>query len=332
MKNLSKFLAFLSVFAVVGTTAALVVFAAPPAPVTICHATGSGSYNTIHTNENAISGHFENNGTPKAGHEDDLLFEGTVECPGDDPEPGVITIVKVIEGETDATPDDFSFQINGGAVVAFESDGSNDVELSLSGSPYTVVEVEADGFDVSYDGCFTFSDIENDVGNDGLWEIFEVLQDGWEFESVSCEPDVIEGEIFYPEGRVGINVLIGDDVTCIFTNTVVVEPPSEDATISLTKIVCPEESDLPNWAGEDMIIDANTASDFLNENPQCNLEPDWQFQIRYWGPDNVANDDDPNTLDPGGSFIGEAVSPWETIIGATDSNGVLTTTFDTDDV
>lgn len=52
--------------------------------VTICHATGSAEnpYNTLHVSSNAIGGHFQNNGTPKNGHEDDLLLQGTVECPG----------------------------------------------------------------------------------------------------------------------------------------------------------------------------------------------------------------------------------------------------------
>jgi hypothetical protein len=63
--------------------------ATPPAQVTICHATGSASnpYTTIHVSENAISGHFENNGTPKSGHEDDLLLQGTVDCPSPSPSP-----------------------------------------------------------------------------------------------------------------------------------------------------------------------------------------------------------------------------------------------------
>lgn len=54
--------------------------------VTICHATGSQSkpYVTIHTSPHAINGHFENNGTQKSGHEGDLLFEGTQECPTGD--------------------------------------------------------------------------------------------------------------------------------------------------------------------------------------------------------------------------------------------------------
>lgn len=57
--------------------------------VTICHFTGSAGnpYNQLVVNENAISGHFENNGTPKQGHEDDLLFQGEVTCPTSTPTP-----------------------------------------------------------------------------------------------------------------------------------------------------------------------------------------------------------------------------------------------------
>lgn len=52
--------------------------------VTICHATSSTTnpYTQIVVSENAIGGHFENPGTPKAGHELDLLFQGEVACPG----------------------------------------------------------------------------------------------------------------------------------------------------------------------------------------------------------------------------------------------------------
>lgn len=52
--------------------------------VTICHATGSATnpFVKITVSPNAINGHFENNGTPKSGHEDDILLEGDTDCPG----------------------------------------------------------------------------------------------------------------------------------------------------------------------------------------------------------------------------------------------------------
>lgn len=57
---------------------------AASAKVTICHATSSETvpYVQIVVSENGIGGHFENSGTPKSGHEDDLLFQGEVACPG----------------------------------------------------------------------------------------------------------------------------------------------------------------------------------------------------------------------------------------------------------
>lgn len=51
--------------------------------ITICHATSSeeNPWVRIVVSENATGGHFENNGTPKAGHEDDVLLQGDVDCP-----------------------------------------------------------------------------------------------------------------------------------------------------------------------------------------------------------------------------------------------------------
>ncbi len=68
-----------------------VAYAAPAPKVTICHATSAADnpWTRIVVSENAIGGHFENPGTPKAGHEDDLLLQGDVACPAppDDPTP-----------------------------------------------------------------------------------------------------------------------------------------------------------------------------------------------------------------------------------------------------
>ena len=53
------------------------------AKVTICHATSSvtNPYTTNVVSENAIGGHFNNPGSPKAGHELDLYVQGEVDCP-----------------------------------------------------------------------------------------------------------------------------------------------------------------------------------------------------------------------------------------------------------
>lgn len=52
---------------------------------TVCHATGSGTFNRLNLPASALVGHFENNGTPLAGHEDDVLLgidnASVLQCP-----------------------------------------------------------------------------------------------------------------------------------------------------------------------------------------------------------------------------------------------------------
>ena len=54
-----------------------------PHKVTICHATSSETnpWVRIVVDEHATNGHFDNNGTPLAGHEGDVLLQGDVPCP-----------------------------------------------------------------------------------------------------------------------------------------------------------------------------------------------------------------------------------------------------------
>lgn len=46
------------------------------------------------------------------------------------------------------------------------------------------------------------------------------------------------------------------------------------------KIVCNNESDLPNWGkhGGDQQIDSNTANDYVDSNPNCCLDSGWSFK------------------------------------------------------
>lgn len=57
--------------------------------VTICHATSSSTNPWVRTvvDEHATAGHFDNNGTPLAGHEGDVLLQGDVDCPTVNPTP-----------------------------------------------------------------------------------------------------------------------------------------------------------------------------------------------------------------------------------------------------
>lgn len=88
MKN-TAIIAVGSAALLLGVTGALAYGDRDERKVTICHATESSSnpWVRIVTDEHGIGGHFYNNGTPKAGHEDDILLEGRQECPAVSPSP-----------------------------------------------------------------------------------------------------------------------------------------------------------------------------------------------------------------------------------------------------
>jgi len=88
--------------------------------------------------------------------ESDLTKYGSADNPGrcsaeNQYKPGRLVVNKEVVG-TSTSPDHFSFSINGGAAVAFEDDGSNDVDIPAG--DYTVSETSVSGFDVTYsEGC-----------------------------------------------------------------------------------------------------------------------------------------------------------------------------------
>lgn len=97
-------------------------------------------------------------------------------------------------------------------------------------------------------------------------------------------------------------------------------------TIVATKIVCDQESKLPNWGLGGPDITAQTATDYVAAHAGCALTPDWNFQ---WGYSSVK--------DLGGNFIGIAdgsngagsntgtgLSDWKTF-GTTNTSGVAST-------
>ncbi|MEK7531142.1 MAG: immunoglobulin-like domain-containing protein [Patescibacteria group bacterium] len=93
---------------------------------------------------------------------------------------------------------------------------------------------------------------------------------------------------------------------------VLIPPPPAIATVVATKIICNEESDLPNWGDGAANISASTAIDFLATHPNCHPQEDWQFE---WAPNGTPN--------PGSNLLGPAGGAWTTT-GVTDGNGVAT--------
>ncbi len=87
------------------------------------------------------------------------------------------------------------------------------------------------------------------------------------------------------------------------------DPEVKQATLHAQKIICDDESDLPNWgAGDVDEITSTTANDWLIANPEngCHLA-DWDFE---WGYSN-------STGDPEDNQPGTAGAGWTAFTGAT---------------
>ncbi|OHA77825.1 MAG: hypothetical protein A3G10_00895 [Candidatus Wildermuthbacteria bacterium RIFCSPLOWO2_12_FULL_49_9] len=108
-------------------------------------------------------------------------------------------------------------------------------------------------------------------------------------------------------------------------------PEEETTTLTVTKIVCNDESLLPNWGnvkGEPPIT-SSTAADFLanlseDQADDCWLEEGWFFQ---WAPEEVFNQFPP----PPPSNTGEAGAPW-VAFGPTNISGVASIVVPLDNI
>lgn len=102
--------------------------------VTICHATSSDTnpWVRIVVDSHATAGHFDNNGTPLAGHEDDVLLVGDVDCPVVPPPPPPVDVCPDMAGNQTSTsecpvapPNDTGGSSTGGTIGGTVSGGGS---------------------------------------------------------------------------------------------------------------------------------------------------------------------------------------------------------------
>lgn len=131
----------------------------------------------------------------------------------------------------------------------------------------------------------------------GLHSVSEIVPPTWT--QLSVTP--VNGLVYVAPGPVCAAV--------VFKNkqTITTPPP---VTVSVTKIVCNSEADLPNRSGGANIT-ASTATDFLATHPNCRLQPNWVFE---WANSSVGNPGDNVTA--GGTG-------WNTL-APTNANGTTT--------
>lgn len=113
---------------------------------------------------------------------------------------------------------------------------------------------------------------------------------------------------------------VGEEATCTITNSYIEEPEQPFINVVASKIVCDNESLLPNWGASEREISATTAEEYVESHPGCRLVPDWSFE---WGNQAVNN--------PGDAFVGQAGDGWTTF-GPTNASGTVETTIDISDV
>jgi uncharacterized repeat protein (TIGR01451 family) len=94
------------------------------------------------------------------------------------------------------------------------------------------------------------------------------------------------------------------------------EKEDRKATVVAHKVICEDESQLPNFGLGGPKMTANTAADWVAQNDSCRLAEGWEFE---WT--------DNQSSDPGDTLIGRAGSPWNAF-GPTDANGRTETVID----
>lgn len=195
----------------------------------------------------------------------------------------------------------------------------------------------------------------NDLNGDGQWSDEPTLA-GWTITLWQGESQ-IDSTQTDENGWYHFSVIAGTYTVCEeqqngWTQTYPVDPnchtvtvPNENqevsynfgnhkngVVLSVTKIVCTDEADLPNWGDHKTdgqlnppMIDAATAANWIATHESCSLQPGWSFQ---WAP---AGTEKPTIWNsPAGDNSGELGAPWTTF-GVTDGSGKVTTEVPTGD-
>lgn len=199
---------------------------------------------------------------------------------------GSITVHKFLDENGDGVANEGEEALSGWTFYLDQ----NDNDSYDDGEP----TAETDEFGVAY-----FDDLYS-----GDYTVREVWQDGW----VQTYPTA--------EDNYEYNVTVGVQsiINLWFGN-------QEGVMIRAHKVVCDDESYLPNWGAGADDIDENTAMDFVADSDEhCWMQEGWDFQ---WGPQD--------SYDPGDTLVGEAGEPWVTF-GPTDATGLATALLTADQV
>ncbi|MFA6392276.1 MAG: SdrD B-like domain-containing protein [Patescibacteria group bacterium] len=174
--------------------------------------------------------------------------------------------VDATNGVCEEIPDPVTYDIHGQKWNDEDNDGIwDDNEDPLAGVEITLDGGNAGTVFTNANGEYEFSDL---LPNS--YTICEVVQDGWE----QTLPGTGSGDCYE------VTLPDGGDTTYNFGNHRI-----DNVTIVAYKIVCTEESDLPNWGNGGENITAATAQNWVDAHESCELVADWNFQYRIDGGD-----------------------------------------------
>jgi len=174
-------------------------------------------------------------------------------------------------------------------------DGVATIEIDLEGRSKIWIR------EVLQEGYIRFAHPDGDWEGPGERESAELIchTDGWKYDNYNSIDDLEGGGEYY----------------CVAFNA------PKTVTINAYKVICEDESDLPNWARKENYpfkegseLTKAYIDDYI-EGTTCRFVSDWEFQ---WGDENA-------TKMPGSHF-GEGDDTWNTF-GPTDENGKATVTL-----
>lgn len=173
--------------------------------------------------------------------------------------------------------------------------------VSFDFSPRPGTAAEQNSLEVLVDGNVEYTVPGTPGGANTIW-----VHHSFSFEALDAQAEVTFRDAGTPNDSLG---------TFVDNASVMCEEPEPTATLVATKIVCTDESELPNYGAEGPHITASTAEDWVNSHETCHLESDWQFQ---WVTDADSN------INPGDNILTPASPPWS-IFGPTAGDGTITT-------
>jgi uncharacterized repeat protein (TIGR01451 family) len=232
---------------------------------TICHVKPNGTQETLEVDEHALTGHFDASGNPL--HAGDTMGA----CPPPPPPPDCqLEVKKSDEGYDPIMPgEEIVYHLTIQNIGTDECTGDEGVFLKDfydENTSYDSATIEPDRVTDDY--------IKWGVGILQPGEMIEVDLTMEVDEEVECDSRLENKALWWLSNQ---NYLPDNEWVTEYT-TVECEEEDEESTIYAHKIICENESDLPNWSGNGPNITSTTALDYVDQNPNCELVEDWDFQ------------------------------------------------------